>query len=99
MSDTSAMKSQETVESWGVGRTVVLPATLLFGAMFNLTLVVAGLKEFMIEDLGGSIADATLFFSVETLAYIIFAPIWGLLSDRFGTIDRARSTRSWSVGA
>lgn len=78
------MKSQDTVESWGVGRTVVLPATLLFGAMFNLTLVVAGLKEFMIEDLGGSIADATLFFSVETLAYIIFAPIWGLLSDRFG---------------
>ena len=78
------MKSQDTIESWGVGRTVVLPAALLFGAMFNLTLVVAGLKEFIIEDLGGSIADATLFFSIETLAYIIFAPIWGLLSDRFG---------------
>jgi MFS family permease len=78
------MKNQGTIDSWGVGRSVVLPAALLFGSMFNLTLVVAGLKEFIIEDLGGSIADATLFFSVETLAYIIFAPIWGLLSDRLG---------------
>ena len=78
------MKSRDNIETWGVGRTVLLPATLLFGAMFNLTLVVAGLKEFIIEDLGGSIADATLFFSVETLAYILFAPIWGVLSDRVG---------------
>ena len=53
------------------------------GAMFNLTLVVAGLKEFIIDDLGGTVTQATLFFSVETLAYIIFAPIWGLMSDRF----------------
>ena len=52
--------------------------------MFNLTLVVAGLKEFIIDQLGGSIAQATLFFSVETIAYIIFAPIWGLLSDQTG---------------
>ena len=52
--------------------------------MFNLTLVVAGLKEFIIDELSGSVTDATLFFSVETLAYIIFAPIWGLLSDRIG---------------
>lgn len=52
--------------------------------MFNLTLVVAGLKEFVIDELGGSVADATLFFSVETLAYIVFAPVWGLVSDRYG---------------
>jgi DHA1 family tetracycline resistance protein-like MFS transporter len=52
--------------------------------MFNLTLVVAGLKEFIIDDLSGTVTQATLFFSVETLAYIIFAPIWGLLSDRLG---------------
>ena len=78
------MTIRDTIGTTSLSRTVVLPAILLFGAMFNLTLVVAGLKEFMIEDLGGSIADATLFFSVETLAYIIFAPVWGLLSDRFG---------------
>jgi MFS family permease len=52
--------------------------------MFNLTLVVAGLKEFVIEDLGGSATDAALFFSIETLAYIVFAPLWGLVSDRLG---------------
>ncbi len=68
----------------GLGRAILLPCVLLFGAMFNLTLVVAGLKEFIIDELGGTIADATLFFSVETLAYILFAPIWGLASDRLG---------------
>ncbi len=67
-----------------LGRAIVLPCVLLFGAMFNLTLVVAGLKELMIGELGGTIADATLFFSVETFAYIIFAPLWGLASDRMG---------------
>ncbi len=65
-------------------RGILLPCLLLLGAMFNLTLVVAGLKEFIIEELGGSITDATLFFSVETFAYILFAPLWGLLSDRLG---------------
>jgi MFS family permease len=52
--------------------------------MFNLTLVVAGLKEFIIDDLGGTVTDATLFFSIETVAYIIFAPVWGIVSDRIG---------------
>jgi MFS family permease len=52
--------------------------------MFNLTLVVAGLKEFILDDLGGWVTDATLFFSVETFSYILFAPVWGLVSDRWG---------------
>ena len=52
--------------------------------MFDLTLVVAGLKEFIIDDLGGTVTDATLFFSIETLSYILFAPLWGILSDRLG---------------
>jgi MFS family permease len=52
--------------------------------MFNLTLVVAGLKELVIDALGGSITAATLFFSVETFSYILFAPLWGILSDRVG---------------
>jgi len=69
----------------GIGRAVVLPCLLLFGSMFNLTLVVAGLKEFIIDDLGGTVTDATLFFSVETIAYILFAPVWGLMSDRLGS--------------
>ena len=67
-----------------VAQTVLLPCLLLFGSMFNLTLVVAGLKEFIIDDLGGTVTDATLFFSVETFSYILFAPLWGLASDRLG---------------
>ena len=63
---------------------ILLPCLLLFGAMFNLTLVVAGLKEFIIGELGGTVTDASLFFSVETFAYILFAPLWGILSDRLG---------------
>lgn len=63
---------------------ILLPCALLFGAMFNLTLVVAGLKELVLDELGGTVRDATLFFSIETAAYILFAPIWGLASDRMG---------------
>lgn len=63
---------------------IYLVATCLAIAMFNLTLVVAGLKEFIVEDLGGTVHDATLFFSIETFAYILFAPVWGILSDRSG---------------
>lgn len=65
-------------------RGVLLPCLLLFGAMFNLTLVVAGLKELVLDELGGTVRDATLFFSLETTAYILFAPFWGLVSDRTG---------------
>ena len=63
---------------------ILLPCLLLFGAMFNLTLVVAGLKEFIIGELGGTVTDASLFFSVETFSYILFAPLWGIASDRLG---------------
>lgn len=63
---------------------VLLPSALLFFAMLNLTLIVAGLRELIIDELGGSPYDASLFFSVEMLAYVIFAPLWGILSDRLG---------------
>lgn len=63
---------------------ILLPATLLFVAMLNLTLVVAGLKELVVVELGGSFADAALFFTVEMAAYVLAAPLWGLASDRLG---------------
>jgi len=81
----SATDQPEDRSLWS---SILLPCFLLFGAMFNLTLVVAGLKEFIIDQLGGSVTQATLFFSVETIAYIIFAPIWGLMSDRIGRRKR-----------
>jgi MFS family permease len=52
--------------------------------MLNLTLVVAGLKELVVERLGGTVTQAALFFTVEMTAYLVFGPLWGLLSDRAG---------------
>ncbi len=63
---------------------LLLPCSLLFGAMLNLTLVVPGLKELVIDELGGDIGDAALFFTVEMAAYLVAAPLWGLASDRLG---------------
>lgn len=63
---------------------MALPCALLFGAMLNLTLVVPGLKELVLDELGGTVADAALFFTVEMVAYLVGAPLWGLLSDRTG---------------
>jgi MFS family permease len=65
-------------------RATGLACACLFVAMLNLTLVVAGLKELVVDDLGGSVADAALFFTVEMVAYLLFAPLWGALSDRLG---------------
>ena len=85
MSDPTAIDSKaEKTPDPSTLRSVVLPSLFLMVAMFNLTLIVAGLKELMIDDLGGTTADASLFFSIEMLAYILFAPLWGLLSDRWG---------------
>lgn len=63
---------------------LALPCLLLFGAMLNLTLIVPGLKELVIDALGGTVADAALFFTVEMIAYLLAAPLWGLASDRLG---------------
>jgi MFS family permease len=52
--------------------------------MLNLTLIVAGLKELVVDELRGTTRHASLFFSIEMAASIVFAPIWGLLSDRLG---------------
>ena len=65
-------------------KTQLLPCAALFLAMLNLTLVVAGLKELVVDELGGTIADTALFFTVEMVAYLCFAPLWGVLSDRAG---------------
>jgi MFS family permease len=65
-------------------RAALLPCALLFGAMLNLTLVVPGLKELVVDELGGDVTDAALFFTVEMAAYLVFAPVWGVVSDRTG---------------
>ncbi len=63
---------------------MLVPCAFLFVSMLNLTLIVAGLKELIIDELGGRELHVSLFFSIEMIAYIVFAPLWGLLSDRLG---------------
>lgn len=82
--DLNSSSTSPSAELPGPWRTVVLPSLFLMVAMFNLTLIVAGLKELIIDDLGGTARDTSLFFSIEMAAYILFAPLCGLLSDRWG---------------
>jgi MFS family permease len=82
--DVLTVPADARTEEGGKALSVVLPCALLFLAMLNLTLIVAGLKELVIGELRGTAHDASLFFSIEMAAYIVFAPVWGLLSDRSG---------------
>ncbi len=84
MSVETAVPLQARTRDDSVSLSVLLPSVLLLVSMLNLTLIVAGLKELVIDDLGGTARDASLFFSIEMVAYIAFAPVWGLVSDRFG---------------
>jgi MFS family permease len=61
---------------------VVLLASVVFMAMFNLTLVSPVLPEFVKDRFETTDLAIGLFTSAEMIAYIIFAPIWGVLSDR-----------------
>jgi MFS family permease len=61
---------------------VVLLASLVFMAMFNLTLVSPVLPEFVKDRFETTDLAIGIFTSAEMVAYIIFAPIWGVLSDR-----------------
>jgi len=57
---------------------------IIFLCMFNQTFVVPSIKEIVIDRFGASTTEASLFVSVEMVAYIIFAVIWGAISDRTG---------------
>jgi DHA1 family tetracycline resistance protein-like MFS transporter len=65
---------------------VILLGSLVFMAMFNLTLVSPGLKVYIEAKFDFSDSDIYIgvFASAEMFAYIIFAPIWGYLSDKHG---------------
>jgi MFS family permease len=73
---------------------VVLLAAIVLMAMFNLTMVSPVLPEFIDERFGetddegnesASISKAAIgvFTGMEMIAYVIFAPIWGVVSDRY----------------
>ncbi len=60
---------------------IVIYAVLTFVAMLSLTLMAPVIKEFIIDRFGASNTGASLFFTLEMLAYVIFAVVWGSLSD------------------
>ncbi len=78
------MGELDAVKPASFRRGILLPCGMLLIAMVNLTLIVAGLKELILDELGGSTRDASLFFSIEMAAYLLFAPLCGVLSDRLG---------------
>ena len=59
-------------------------SALVFICMFNLTFIVPSVKELIIDRFDASVSEASLFVSVEMLAYILFAMVWGAISDKRG---------------
>lgn len=53
--------------------------------MFNLTFIVPSVKELIIDRFDATTTEASLFVTVEMVAYIIFAMVWGAASDKAGT--------------
>jgi DHA1 family tetracycline resistance protein-like MFS transporter len=72
----------------GIMKRAVGPVTVIAGltflTMFNLTFIVPSLKEVIIDRYDSTATMASLFVTVEMVAYIIFGVIWGALSDKRG---------------
>jgi MFS family permease len=64
---------------------IAILAALVFLAMFNLTLIAPILPVFVIDRFDVTEVEGSWFITIEMLAYIIFAPIWGSISDKFGS--------------
>ncbi len=61
-----------------------LLASLVFLCMFNLTFIVPSVKELIVDRFDASTMEASLFVTVEMVAYIVFGMLWGAVSDRRG---------------
>jgi DHA1 family tetracycline resistance protein-like MFS transporter len=58
---------------------------LTFMLMFSVTLIYPVLEDFVMERFRlQSVAETSLFVSINLSAYVIFALVWGSLSDRIG---------------
>lgn len=67
-----------------IRKEIAIYAILMFIANFNFTLIVPSIKELVIEQFNTNEVVASLFITVEMIAYIIFGMIWGALSDKQG---------------
>ncbi|UCE91141.1 MAG: MFS transporter [Methanobacteriota archaeon] len=87
MIHTDPSASHQTMEGARRG-TIGALAALVFVCMFNLTFIVPSIKELIIDRFDATTTEASLFVTVEMVAYIIFAMIWGSISDRHGERHR-----------
>jgi MFS family permease len=78
------MKEKEKDPEKKIGKEVFVFAILIFISMFSLTLIAPAIKEFVIDRFNATEATGSFFVSLEMTAYIIFAMVWGALSDRKG---------------
>ncbi len=67
------------------GRVSIGVISALVGlCMFNQTFIAPSVKELIIDRFDATTAEASLFMTVEMVAYIIFAMVWGAASDKTG---------------
>ncbi len=57
---------------------------LTFALMFSVTMVYPILKYFVMDRFYVGAAQAGMFVSVALISYVIFAPLWGAISDKLG---------------
>ena len=57
---------------------------LTFLLMLSISMVYPVLRPFVVDRFDTTITQASLFVSVNLLAYVIFAVVWGALSDKAG---------------
>jgi len=78
--------SGHLASSWMKARehAAIALSVLTFVSMFSLTFIVPSIKEFIIDRFEATATEASLFITVEMIAYVVFAPLWGALSDKIG---------------
>lgn len=65
-------------------RNITLLGLLVFLLMLSVSMVYPVLRPFVVDRFDTTITQASLFVSVNLLAYVIFAVVWGALSDKAG---------------
>jgi MFS transporter, DHA1 family, tetracycline resistance protein len=65
-------------------RNIYLLGLLTFILMLSISMVYPVMRPFVVDRFDASITQASLFVSFNLLAYVIFALVWGALSDKAG---------------
>lgn len=60
-------------------------ALVCFLQMLSVSMIYPVVKHYVMDVYGATVAQAGFFVAVNLLAYALFAPVWGALSDRHGS--------------